>query len=429
MAKLTSPCREGRRRHPDPAPRALPRGRAGVDRPAGPRRGSRGARGRRRARRGDARGRRAPRRALPRPRRAARPERRAQHRPGGHRRAARVLRRRRRRGAPGLARRAAGAPRRPAPTRSPSSPARSTPASRTTASAPAGARGRPITFLDLGAADRDCDHAWGANMAVRRSAVERAGRFDEARELYGDEQEWQARVKAAGGRIRYVAGRRARPPPRGRRRAPARAVPRRLPPRAGQPALRRLQGHGAVAGAPSCACSPAALLHGPRRACMNGPVLDRALARAPARRAGGARPPPATRRGLPLGHQRHGRRQARRAAARPRRAGSTCARRRGARACAAPRAASRRAGACSRVGIERPGSLMAAARAELRAQPPRGRRRHRAAGRARQVREPQRAARRPSARGLRLAARDRRRRRAAARLPRRASCAPPSAPA
>ena len=38
-----------------------------------------------------------------------------------------------------------------------------------------GREGPPVTFLDLGAADRDCDHAWGANMAVRRSAVERAG--------------------------------------------------------------------------------------------------------------------------------------------------------------------------------------------------------------------------------------------------------------
>ncbi|HKE79654.1 MAG TPA: glycosyltransferase, partial [Solirubrobacteraceae bacterium] len=68
-----------------------------------------------------------------------------------------------------------------------------------------GREGPPITFLDLGTTDRDCDHAWGANMAVRRSAVDRAGRFDEARELYGDEQEWQARVKATGGRLRYVA--------------------------------------------------------------------------------------------------------------------------------------------------------------------------------------------------------------------------------
>jgi GT2 family glycosyltransferase len=64
----------------------------------------------------------------------------------------------------------------------------------------------PITHLDLGPQDRDCDHAWGANMAVRRAALERVGPFDESRELYGDEQEWQARLKAGGSRLRYVAG-------------------------------------------------------------------------------------------------------------------------------------------------------------------------------------------------------------------------------
>jgi GT2 family glycosyltransferase len=63
----------------------------------------------------------------------------------------------------------------------------------------------PITHLDLGPSDQDCEHAWGANMAVRRGALERVGPFDEARELYGDEQEWQARLKASGGRLRYVA--------------------------------------------------------------------------------------------------------------------------------------------------------------------------------------------------------------------------------
>jgi GT2 family glycosyltransferase len=68
-----------------------------------------------------------------------------------------------------------------------------------------GREGPPITFLDLGPADADAEHAWGANMAVRRAAVTRAGRFDEALGLYGDEQEWQARLKAAGGRLRYVA--------------------------------------------------------------------------------------------------------------------------------------------------------------------------------------------------------------------------------
>ncbi|HEU4974725.1 MAG TPA: glycosyltransferase [Baekduia sp.] len=63
----------------------------------------------------------------------------------------------------------------------------------------------PITHLDLGPEDRDCEHAWGANMAVRRSALERVGPFDATRELYGDEQEWQGRAKAAGLRIRWVA--------------------------------------------------------------------------------------------------------------------------------------------------------------------------------------------------------------------------------
>ena len=63
----------------------------------------------------------------------------------------------------------------------------------------------PITTQDHGPEDRDVAFAWGANMTVRRAAIARAGRFDEARELYGDEQEWQGRLQAAGGRIRYVA--------------------------------------------------------------------------------------------------------------------------------------------------------------------------------------------------------------------------------
>ena len=64
----------------------------------------------------------------------------------------------------------------------------------------------PITTQDHGSRDRDVDTAWGANMTLRRTAIARAGRFDESRELYGDEQEWQGRLRAAGGRIRYVAG-------------------------------------------------------------------------------------------------------------------------------------------------------------------------------------------------------------------------------
>ena len=68
-----------------------------------------------------------------------------------------------------------------------------------------GREGPPITSQDYGPHDRDVEHAWGANMTLRRSALERAGRFDETRELYGDEQEWQDRLREVGGRIRYVA--------------------------------------------------------------------------------------------------------------------------------------------------------------------------------------------------------------------------------
>ena len=46
---------------------------------------------------------------------------------------------------------------------------------------------------------------WGANLAVRRSALARVGPFDPARSGPGDEEEWERRLTAAGGRIRYVA--------------------------------------------------------------------------------------------------------------------------------------------------------------------------------------------------------------------------------
>jgi len=65
----------------------------------------------------------------------------------------------------------------------------------------------PVTTQDHGPCDRDVEHAWGANMTLRRSALARVGRFDESAEIdgAGDEQEWQERLRAAGGRIRYVA--------------------------------------------------------------------------------------------------------------------------------------------------------------------------------------------------------------------------------
>jgi glycosyltransferase involved in cell wall biosynthesis len=63
----------------------------------------------------------------------------------------------------------------------------------------------PITSLDLGAADTRVRFAWGANMAIRRRALELVGAFDVMLEHGGDEQEWQERLGAPGGAM-YVAG-------------------------------------------------------------------------------------------------------------------------------------------------------------------------------------------------------------------------------
>jgi glycosyltransferase involved in cell wall biosynthesis len=64
----------------------------------------------------------------------------------------------------------------------------------------------PITTLDLGPDDRDAEMVWGANFAVRRSAIERVGEFDESIvRPHGDEEEWLERLRAAGGRIAYIA--------------------------------------------------------------------------------------------------------------------------------------------------------------------------------------------------------------------------------
>jgi GT2 family glycosyltransferase len=68
-----------------------------------------------------------------------------------------------------------------------------------------GREGPPITFLDLGPHDRDADFVWSANMLIRRSAFERVGVFDPGMQIYGDEEEWQRRYRAGGGRIRYIA--------------------------------------------------------------------------------------------------------------------------------------------------------------------------------------------------------------------------------
>jgi glycosyltransferase involved in cell wall biosynthesis len=57
-----------------------------------------------------------------------------------------------------------------------------------------GREGAPITSLDLGPRDTPIRFAWGANMAIRRSALDRLGPFDVSLEYGGDEQEWQERL-------------------------------------------------------------------------------------------------------------------------------------------------------------------------------------------------------------------------------------------
>jgi GT2 family glycosyltransferase len=66
----------------------------------------------------------------------------------------------------------------------------------------------PITALDLGPSDTETRFAWGANMAIRRSAVQRVGPFDVSLEHGGDEQEWQERLRSQTphAHVLYVAG-------------------------------------------------------------------------------------------------------------------------------------------------------------------------------------------------------------------------------
>ena len=68
-----------------------------------------------------------------------------------------------------------------------------------------GRESAPITSLDAGPEDRDVPLVWGANMAIRRSAIERLGGFDPTLRGRGDEEEWEFRYTSAGGRIRYLA--------------------------------------------------------------------------------------------------------------------------------------------------------------------------------------------------------------------------------
>ncbi len=63
----------------------------------------------------------------------------------------------------------------------------------------------PITTLDLGERDTEAPMVWGANMAVRRSAFNRIGPFDEAVGIGGDEEDWLLALRAAGGTIVYLS--------------------------------------------------------------------------------------------------------------------------------------------------------------------------------------------------------------------------------
>ena len=63
----------------------------------------------------------------------------------------------------------------------------------------------PITTLDLGPDDVDAEMVWGANFAIRKETLERYGPFDENLAGHGDEEEWLMALRAAGGRIVYLA--------------------------------------------------------------------------------------------------------------------------------------------------------------------------------------------------------------------------------
>jgi glycosyltransferase involved in cell wall biosynthesis len=63
----------------------------------------------------------------------------------------------------------------------------------------------PITTLDRGSEDRDVPIVWGANMTIRRSAFDRIGCFDEGLHGRGNEDDWEDRYTAEGGRVRYLS--------------------------------------------------------------------------------------------------------------------------------------------------------------------------------------------------------------------------------
>src|SRR5918992_1283133 len=84
----------------------------------------------------------------------------------------------------------------------------------------------PITTLDLGPDDCEAEVVWGANFAIRRSAAARIGEFHESiLTPHGDEEEWLERLRAAGGRIEYIAAAGLHPPGRAGGAPPGRLAP------------------------------------------------------------------------------------------------------------------------------------------------------------------------------------------------------------
>ena len=148
----------------------------------------------------------------------------------------------------------------------------------------------PITTLDRGPADRDVELVWSANMAIRRRALERIGRFDESIRVRGDEEDWERRYIAAGRPRPLPRSRRADPSPHGCRRTPARRC--RAPPtaRAGPPAAMTSTSAQRPREPPSSACSLGCQWHIVRRRCANGVVMAAHAAGPPARDASSGAP-------------------------------------------------------------------------------------------------------------------------------------------
>ena len=60
------------------------------------------------------------------------------------------------------------------------------------------------TRLDEGGLEREVEAVYSANMAMTRTAIEQVGPFDESLPIYGDEEEWEHRLRLAGGAVIYL---------------------------------------------------------------------------------------------------------------------------------------------------------------------------------------------------------------------------------